>query len=115
MLPLLTDEDLHGPIVDGLLRHFPMVDLARAQDVGLMHTPDADILEYAATHNRVVVSHDRRTMTAFAQDRINQGLHMPGLIIIRQEMNIGNAIRHIGILAEAGEIGDLDGQIIFYA
>jgi len=40
MLPLLSDEDLQGAIVAGLLRNFPGIDLIRVQDVGLMRTPD---------------------------------------------------------------------------
>ena len=74
MLPLLSDEDLQGAIVAGLLLHFPAIDLVRVQDVGLMQTPDPIILELAASQNRVVVTHDRNTMTVHAQDRMNQGL-----------------------------------------
>lgn len=115
MLPLLADEDLHGAIIDGLRLHFPEVDLDRAQDVGLMHTPDSRILEFASIHNRVVVSHDRKTMTVSAQERVDQGLHMAGLIIVKQRMRIGDAIRHVGTLAEAGDVGDLEGRIIYFA
>ena len=35
MLRLLTDEDVHGDIVDGLRRRQPALDLVRVQDVGL--------------------------------------------------------------------------------
>ena len=113
MLPLLTDEDLQGAIVAGLRLHFPALDLVRVQDIELMQTPDPIILEYAASQNRVVVTHDRNTMTAHAQDRTSQGLPMSGLIVLEQFVNIGNAIQEVGTLAEAGEIGDLDGQILF--
>ena len=115
MLPLLSDEDLQGSIVAGLLRHFPAIDLVRVQDVGLTQTPDPIILEYAANQNRVVVTHDRNTMTAHAQDRMNQGQRIAGLIVLDQFINIGKAIQEVGMLAEAGDIGDLDGQILFLA
>jgi hypothetical protein len=78
-----------------------------------MQAPDPDILEFAAAQNRVVVIHDCNTMTAYAQDRLNQGLPMAGLIVIDQFGSIGKAIRDVGTLAGAGEIGDLEGQIIF--
>jgi predicted nuclease of predicted toxin-antitoxin system len=113
MLRLLSDEDLQGAIVSGLVLHFPAIDLVRAQDIGLMQTPDPVILEYAASQNRVMVTHDRNTMTAHAQDRINQGLPMSGLIVLAQFANIGKAIQDVGTLAEAGDLGDLDGQILF--
>jgi predicted nuclease of predicted toxin-antitoxin system len=115
MLPMLSDEDLQGAITAGLLLHFPTIDLVRAQDVGLMQTPDSTVLEYAASHHRVVITHDRNTMTAHAQARLDQGLLMAGLIVLEQNISIGKAIQEIGTLAEAGEIGDLDGRILFLA
>jgi len=113
MLPLLSDEDLQGAIVDGLKLHFPGIDLVRVQDAGLMQTPDPIILEFAANQNRVIVTHDRNTMTAHAQDRMNQGLRMAGLIVLEQFINVGKAIQEVGTLAQAGDPGDLDGQILF--
>ncbi len=113
MLPLLSDEDLQGAIVSGLLVHFPTIDLVRVQDIGLMQTPDPIILEYAASQNRVIVSHDRNTMTAHAQDRMAQGLRISGLIVLAKFISIGKSIQDVGTLAEAGDPGDLDGQILF--
>ena len=112
MLSLLSDEDLRGAIVAGLLLHFPAIDLVRVQDVGLMGTPDPIILEYAASQNRVLVTHDRSTMTAHARDRMAVGLRMTGLIVLDQFINIGKAIQEVGTLAHAGDPGDLDGQIL---
>lgn len=115
MLPLLTDEDLHGTITTGLQLHFPTLDLVRVQDLGLVQTADPVILDLAANQNRVVITHDRNTMTAHAHDRMNQGLRMAGLIVLAQNISIGKAIQEVGTLAEAGEIGDLDDQILFLA
>ena len=113
MLCVLSDEDLRGGIVAGLLLHFPAIDLVRAQDVGLMGTPDPIILEYAASQNRVIVTHDRNTMTAHARDRMDQGRHMAGLIVLDQFINLSKAIQEVGTLALAGDSGDLDGQVLF--
>ena len=46
MLRFLTDEDFDGRLTSALLARVP--DLVRAQDTGLMHTPDPDILAWAA-------------------------------------------------------------------
>ena len=113
MLPLPSDEDLDGTIVKGLLFHSPAIDLVRVHDAGLCHTPDPDILEFAATHGRVIVTHDRNTMTAFARHRLGRGLAMAGVIVVDRLMNLGRAIQELGTFTEAGEPGDLDGQIIF--
>lgn len=115
MLPLLTDEDLQGAIVAGLVLHFPSLDLVRVQDVGLMHAADPIILEYAADANRVIVSHDRNSMTAHALERLQKGMRVAGLIIVQQNINIGKIVLEIGTLSEAGEVGDLDAQILYLA
>jgi len=44
MLRLLTDEDFDGRLTSALLSRVTDLDLVRVQDVGLMHTPDPDIL-----------------------------------------------------------------------
>jgi predicted nuclease of predicted toxin-antitoxin system len=79
MLRLLIDEDVHGDIVDGLRLRQPALDLVRVQDVGLRHTPDPIILDWAAQQGRVVVSADKKTLAVNAWDRVAQGLPMPGM------------------------------------
>src|ERR1700730_18676658 len=59
MLGFLTDEDFDGRLTSALLARVPGLDLVRVQDVGLMHTPDPDILAWAATEGRMVLTHDR--------------------------------------------------------
>ena len=85
----------------------------RTESVGMMGMGDPLLLEYAASQNRVIVTHDRNTMTAHAQDRMKQGLRMAGLIVLEQFIPIGKAIQEVGTLAQAGDAGDLDGQILF--
>ena len=48
MLRLVSDENFNGDIIRGLFRRLPELDLVRVQDVGLMQTPDPDILQWAA-------------------------------------------------------------------
>ena len=66
MLRLLTDEDFDGRFTTALRARLPGLDLVRAQDTGLMHTPDPEILARAAAEGRIVLTHDRNTMTGFA-------------------------------------------------
>ncbi len=40
---------------------------------------------------------------------------MAGLIVLAEDIQIGKAVRELGILAQAGDPGDLDGQILFLA
>ena len=66
----LSDEDFNNRIVRGLLRRFPLLDLVRAQDVGLAGKHDTEVLEWAATEGRLVLTHDFATMLDFAHNRV---------------------------------------------
>jgi predicted nuclease of predicted toxin-antitoxin system len=113
MLRLLTDEDVHGDIVDGLRRRQPALDLVRVQDVGLRHTPDPIILEWAAQQGRVVVSVDKKTLAVDAWDRVARGLPMPGVAILRILLTIGQAINELELIALAGNPEDFRDQVIY--
>ena len=53
-LKILTDEHIHGSVVDQLRVHG--VDAMRVQDIGFRTTPDERILERATQEGRSVVS-----------------------------------------------------------
>ncbi len=108
----LADEHIPRALLEQLELHLPGVDIVHASDVGLAHTPDPDILQWAADNRRVVISRDKKTMRNFAYARITAGLPMPGLIILHRRISIGPAIR--GIIEFATECrGELDGQVAF--
>jgi hypothetical protein len=66
MLRLATDEDVHEDIIRGLRRREPALDIVRVVDVGLGHTPDPLILEWAAGEGRVLITGDLNSMVGFA-------------------------------------------------
>ena len=108
----LADEHIPRAFLEQLELHLPGVDILHASDVGLAHTPDPDILRWAASQGRVVISRDKRTMQTFAYQRIGAGLPMPGLIILHRRISIGPAIR--GVIEFATDRRDeLDGQVVF--
>ena len=113
MLRLLTDEDVHGDIMKGLLRRQPTLDLLRVQDVGLRQSPDSIILDWAAQHDRVVVSVDKKTLAAAAWNRVVNGEPMPGVAILRTILSIGQAIDEVEVIALVGEPEDLRDQVIY--
>jgi len=68
MLRLIADENLNGAIVRGLLAREPELDLVRTQDVGFSGIDDQEILEWAASEGRVVLTQDIRTMPKYAYE-----------------------------------------------
>lgn len=113
MLQLLTDEDVHGDIVNGLRQRQPELDMVRVQDVGLRSTPDADILEWAAQQGRAVVTVDKKTLVADAWDRVARRLPMPGVIVLRIHLTIGRAINELELVALAGDPDDARDQVMY--
>ncbi len=59
MLRFAVDEDFDNRIVRGLLRLLPTLDIARGQGVGLLGKRDPEILEWAASENRLLLTHQR--------------------------------------------------------
>ncbi len=111
MLRLLSDEDFPGDVVSGLLLRMPGLDLVRVQDVGLMHTPDPVILEWAAQNDRILLSRDRRTLSVFAWDRVRQGLVMPGVFLLRRGTTTGAAIDALELIVQASEQHDWQNRV----
>jgi len=66
MLSLLSDENFNGDIVRGMSLRQPNLDLVRIQDVGLQAVSDPAILDWAASNERILLTHDRATMPDFA-------------------------------------------------
>jgi hypothetical protein len=97
---LLADENLKGALVRGLLRQQPDLDIVRVQDVGLSGADDPTVLAWAAGENRVLLTHDVRTITKYAYERLVEGLPMPGVIEVRGDVSIGLAIEDILLLVE---------------
>ena len=92
MLRLVSDENFNGDIVRGLLRRRGELDLVRVQDIGLMQTPDADILEWAANQARVLLSHDVSTVPPIAYQRVGEGKPMPARVLKELERMIRCAL-----------------------
>jgi hypothetical protein len=100
MLRLASDADVHGDIVRGLLRRLPGLDLKRVQDELPEGTSDPEVLAWASTENRVLITNDRNTMVGFARQRTAAGEHTPGLLVTTSEQSIGATIDDIGLLVE---------------
>lgn len=111
MFPLLTDEDLHGAVIRGLVRKLPTLDIVRAQDVGLSGAGDDAILEWAAREGRVLVTQDLATMPVCAYERLQVGLPMPGVVAVSGSMPIGLAIQQLLLVIECSSDDELEGQV----
>ena len=113
MLRILADENFNERVTNGL-RLSREVQLLLAGEAGLLSTPDPIILEWAASNDYIVLTHDRSTMPAFAFERIAAGDLMPGLFVIPTLFPIGRAIYELTFLAEHSEQHDWRDQVVFF-
>lgn len=109
----MADENFNNDILRGLLRRDPSLDILRIQDVGLTHAPDPDVLEWAAKENRVLLTHDRNTITKFAYERVKEEKPMPGVIEVDSSVPMSVAIEDILLLAISSNKGEWEGQLIY--
>jgi hypothetical protein len=78
-----ADADLNQKIILGLRRREPAVDFQDARIGGIIDLLDPAVLLRSAARDRILVSHDRKTMPAhFARFLIDRS--SPGLILSRK-------------------------------
>lgn len=113
MLRYAADENFNNDIVWGLLRRNPELDIRRIQDVGLTGADDPSVLAWAADTGRLLLTHDVKTITRYAYERIARGERMPGVVEVSRLVPIGLAIDDLLLLAEASTEDEWQGQILY--
>mgnify|MGYP006266567261 CR=1 FL=1 len=111
MLRLAADENFNNDIVRGLIRRKPGIDIVRVQDAGLSGADDAAVLEWAARHGRVLVTHDVSTLSKHAYDRVASGQPMPGVFEVGTAVSVARAIEDLLLIVECSLEGEWQGQV----
>jgi predicted nuclease of predicted toxin-antitoxin system len=109
----VTDEHIARATVAGLQREVEDIDIVRVQDVGLRTLDDPTILRWAANHERVLITHDIKTMPDFAHQRVATDQPMPGVIVVPTGMPIGVAIAEIAMVAAASDPGEWANRVVY--
>ncbi|MBV8780131.1 MAG: DUF5615 family PIN-like protein [Phycisphaerae bacterium] len=60
----LADHDLTEAIHLGVVRREPSIEFHLLREVGIADRADSEVLDYAASHGLILVSHDVNTITA---------------------------------------------------
>jgi predicted nuclease of predicted toxin-antitoxin system len=91
---LQADADLNAEMVAGVRRREPRIDFQTADEANLRRLRDPEVLALAAHENRILVTHDRRTMPRYFAVFI---LHhsSPGVFIIAQTVSVRIAIEEL--------------------
>jgi hypothetical protein len=85
-----ADEDFNHRIVLGLQRREPAIDFRGARAGGVIGASDSTVLRLAAESDRILVSHDRKTMPAHLARFLESSSS--------QELDVGAAIEDLLII-----------------
>lgn len=114
MIRLLADHNFRRPILAAVHAAVPRIDLVETKQIGLQAAPDPQVLQWAADHDRVVLTHDRDTMPRFAIDRMNAGLPFPGLVVVGATAPHNWVVEDVVTLLLAGSLDDTRNQVLYF-
>jgi len=106
-----ADADLKYTIVTAVRQREPSIDFTSAADSHLEGVSDPDLLERAAEEDRILVSHDRRTMLAHLRARLEAKKSSPGLFVVSQGAPLLPVVSAIVLVWAASEPSDWRDQV----
>lgn len=68
-------------------------------------------MEWAASENRILLSHDVATITKHAYERVESGKPMPGVFEIPQSLPVGDTVEDLLLIAECSESAEWESQV----
>jgi predicted nuclease of predicted toxin-antitoxin system len=107
----LADENFNGKFLAALRATLPNLDVVRVQDTDQAASPDLELLAWAATTNRIILTHDAQTLVGLAYDRVREGLPMPGIIEVRISQSVGAIVDDLVLLIEASTPQEFENQV----
>ena len=111
-IQFLADENLRRAMVLGLRRREPSAIFMQAYEAGTAGKDDPTVLQIAAEQNRILVSHDVRTMPRHFRHFIARQIS-PGVILIPQKLPLSTAIEQLVMIWLASEAEEWVNQIRF--
>src|SRR5262245_62765330 len=113
MIALLVDENFDHHILRALLRRAPGFDVRTVQSAGLVGADDPTVLEWAACEGRILLTHDVRTMTRFAYERVVRSEPMPGVIEVRSRAPIGEVVEDLLLVVACSTPDDFRDRVFY--
>lgn len=111
MMRFLAYENFNNEILRGLRRRVPEADITHIQDTELAIKPDTLVLEWAAEHGYLVLTHDVNTMRGYFYERVNANLPVPGLFLVHGTKPVGEIIDALELIILASDQSEWDGEI----
>ncbi len=104
MFRLLIDENFDHDIVRGLhLQCTDEIDVMLSRVAGLTGAKDSEVLAWAASEERILLTHDRKTIPRHAYQRLQNAESMPGVFVVPQSVPIGKAIDELVLILRCSQ------------
>jgi hypothetical protein len=78
----------------------------------LLGANDPRLLSSAAEQDRIVITHDVRTIPKFAYEQVSAGAPMSGVIVVPEAMPIGEAIEELIVVIECSDQSEYLNQVV---
>jgi predicted nuclease of predicted toxin-antitoxin system len=112
MVRFLADASLHHAIVAGCLRREPTIDFLSAHAAHLEGVSDTEVLAQAARQDRILVTHDFRTMPKHFAEFLTGGGSSPGVFLVKQRTPLAEVIEELVLVWAASEPEDWKNRIL---
>ncbi len=113
MLRLFFDHDFNHKIRRGLKERIAELDFVTPHQLGNITESDENHLVRALKNRRLVISHDVNTMTDAANKRLKNGESIFGLILVPQDLPIGDAITELEIIINCSDEDEFKNRVNF--
>ena len=113
MVSFLADENFDNRILRGLLLIEPVIDILRVQDTSVAEADDLAVLEFALNENRILLTHDIKTIPVFFLENLQNGIPNPGVFIIKTSLFIKDVIDDLFLIAACSDSQEWNGKIFF--
>jgi hypothetical protein len=107
-----ADENLNQAIVYGVSRREPSVDFQTPQEAGLLGATDQTLLQKCAFENRILVSHDIKTIPGRFAEFITRQTSA-GVLLIPQRASVGEAIETLLMIWNSCDASEWENRICY--
>ena len=112
MIRFLADANFKFSVVKGCRRIEPAMNFLSANEAGLDGVPDPDVLAIAADQNRILVTHDLKTMPRHFGEFLMTGRTCPGVFLVSQYEAIGVIVTELVLIWAASDAEEWENRIV---